>query len=125
MKKSLKEKNKSIGTEHCFEYRPWGKFEVLLDSKECKVKRLFVDPFKSLSYQYHLKRSEHWTIVSGEATVILNGITKKYSVGESIIIKNEVKHSISNQKEINKCLGNANALNAPITCKVIIKPSNL
>ena len=95
----LKGANKSIATEHSFEYRPWGKFEVLLDSKECKVKRLFVDPFKSLSYQYHLKRSEHWTIVSGQATVILNGVTKNYSVGESIIIKNEVKHSISNQEE--------------------------
>ena len=30
----LKEANKSIATEHTFEYRPWGKFEVLLDSKE-------------------------------------------------------------------------------------------
>ena len=70
-----------------------------MDSKECKVKRLFVDPFKSLSYQYHLKRSEHWTIVSGQATVILNGVTKNYFVGESIVIKNEVKHSISNQEE--------------------------
>lgn len=95
----LKETNRAIATEHSFEYRPWGKFEVLLDSKECKVKRLFVDPFKSLSYQYHLKRSEHWTIVFGEATVVLNGHVSTYSVGESIIIKNEVKHSISNQKK--------------------------
>ena len=97
--KNLKEANKAIATEHTFEYRPWGKFEVLLDSKECKVKRLFIDPSKSLSYQYHLKRSEHWTIVSGEAAVVLNGNTNTYSVGESIIIKSEVKHSISNQKE--------------------------
>ncbi len=96
---NLKKANKAIATEHTFEYRPWGKFEVLLDSKECKVKRLFITPFKSLSYQYHLKRSEHWTIVSGEATVVLNGQVNTYGVGESIIIKSEVKHSISNQKE--------------------------
>ena len=97
--KTLKKENKAIATEHTFEYRPWGKFEVLLDSNECKVKRLFIDPFKSLSYQYHLKRSEHWTIVSGTACIVLNGKKKDFSVGESVIIKNKMKHSISNQTE--------------------------
>ena len=78
------------------EVRPWGKFEVLLDSKECKVKRLFVDPFKSLSYQYHLKRSEHWTIVSGNAEIILDGEKKIYGVGQSIEITSGVYHSVKN-----------------------------
>jgi len=97
--KNLKEANKIIAVEHSFEYRPWGKFEVLLDSHECKVKRLFVDPFKSLSYQYHLKRSEHWTIVSGTANVLLEGIEKKLSVGNSVTIPKKTKHSISNNKK--------------------------
>ena len=96
---NLKVENKTIATEHTYEYRPWGKFEILLNSIECKVKRLFIDPFQSLSYQYHLKRSEHWTIVSGEATIVLDGNTRKYSVGESITIRSKVKHSISNQKD--------------------------
>lgn len=96
---NLKQENKAIAIEHTYEYRPWGKFEVLLDSKECKVKRLFIDTFKSLSYQYHLKRSEHWTVVSGEAKVILNGNPSTHSVGESIIIKSGDKHSLSNQKK--------------------------
>jgi mannose-6-phosphate isomerase len=39
------------------ELRPWGMYEVLLDSPECKVKRITVDPDQKLSYQYHLKRS--------------------------------------------------------------------
>ena len=94
--KGLKESNKAIATEHSFEYRPWGKFEILLDSKECKVKRLFVDPFKSLSYQYHLKRSEHWTIVNGNAEIILNGEKKIYGVGQSIEISSGVHHSVKN-----------------------------
>ena len=76
-----------------------GKFEVLLDSNECKVKRLFIDSFKTLSYQYHLKRSEHWIIVSGTSCIVLNGKKKDFSVGESVIIKNKMKHSISNQTE--------------------------
>ena len=36
-----------------------------------------------MSYQYHLKRSEHWTIVSGIANILLEGIEKKLSVRQS------------------------------------------
>ena len=55
-----------------------------------------MDPFKSLSYQYHLKRSEHWTIVSGQAEVVLDGVKTMHNVGESIIIPVNVKHSLTN-----------------------------
>ena len=34
-----------------------------------KVKKLIVEPGKRLSLQSHTKRSEHWTVVSGVATV--------------------------------------------------------
>ena len=37
------------------ESRPWGMYEVLLDSDECKVKRITVAPGQKLSYQYHHK----------------------------------------------------------------------
>ena len=57
---------------------------------------MFVDPFKSLSYQYHLKRSEHWTIVNGNAEIILNGEKKIYGVGQSIEISSGVHHSVKN-----------------------------
>jgi len=93
---NLKKDNRKIANQYNFEYRPWGKFEVLLDSQECKVKKIIVDPSKSLSYQYHLKRSEHWTIVSGKADVILDGVKKTYNVGESVIIPTKVKHSLAN-----------------------------
>ena len=94
--KKLQKDNKKIADQYNFEYRPWGKFEVLLDTDECKVKKIVVDPSKSLSYQYHFKRSEHWTIVSGKAEVVLNGIRKTYHVGESVIIPTQVKHSLTN-----------------------------
>ena len=46
--------------------RPWGKYEVLLDAKACKVKRIIVNPDSQPSYQYHHKRDEIWVIVSGD-----------------------------------------------------------
>jgi mannose-6-phosphate isomerase len=51
------------------ETRPWGKFEVLLDAPDCKVKRITINPGQSPSYQYHFKRDEIWTIVSGNGTL--------------------------------------------------------
>lgn len=49
--------------------RPWGVYYVLEDSPLYKVKKIIVHPGKRLSLQSHEKRSEHWTVVSGVATV--------------------------------------------------------
>ncbi len=49
--------------------RPWWVYYVLEDLPLYKVKKLIVEPGKRLSLQSHTKRSEHWTIVSGIATI--------------------------------------------------------
>ena len=94
---------KSIGnaaaTEHSFEYRPWGMFENLLDSTECKVKRLTVDPGQHLSLQYHHRRSEHWIVVSGVATVQLGDDRLTLSPGHSIDIPLGAQHALGNDTD--------------------------
>lgn len=79
------------------DHRPWGYYEVLLDSNYCKVKRITVNPGQRLSYQKHLKREEHWTIVLGEATVTLNGKAFHLKEGHSLHIPHEAWHRIANQ----------------------------
>jgi len=79
------------------EERPWGKFEVLLDDVNTKVKRITVNPNQRLSYQYHHKRSEHWVIIKGIATIILNGLKIIKHPGDSIFIPVETKHRIINE----------------------------
>jgi mannose-1-phosphate guanylyltransferase/mannose-6-phosphate isomerase len=107
MKKSESEKVKNIvnelinrdyieAEEHSYENRPWGSFENLLISKFCKVKRIKVDPQKRLSLQYHNFRSEHWLVVSGVATVYLNGKIFTLGEGMSIDIPTKAKHYIHN-----------------------------
>ena len=51
------------------ETRPWGAFYVLDEGRGFKVKRIVVTPQGRLSLQSHKHRAEHWTVVSGEATV--------------------------------------------------------
>jgi mannose-6-phosphate isomerase len=78
------------------EERPWGRFFVLHNERTYKLKRIEVDPGGRLSYQYHLKRAEAWTIVEGKGKIILDGIEKDYRKGETILIPQGVKHRIQN-----------------------------
>ena len=80
------------------EYRPWGKYEIIYENKKCKVKKITVNPSGRLSYQYHYKRSEVWTVVSGIATITLNDITTEYNYGETILIPQGTKHRVENKK---------------------------
>ena len=55
------------------EERPWGKYEVLLDANDVKVKKITVNPKQRLSYQYHHKRQEQWVVVIGRLSIVLDG----------------------------------------------------
>lgn len=55
-------------------YRPWGVYYVLEDEALFKVKKIIVQPDNRLSLQSHKHRSEHWTVVSGEATVDIRSL---------------------------------------------------
>ena len=82
----------SVGTEH----RPWGYFTVLADEPDHKVKRIVVYPGKRLSLQKHLKRSEHWFVLSGLGIVTLGGERLNKKGGESIDIPSGSSHRIEN-----------------------------
>lgn len=79
--------------------RPWGRYEVLLDKEDVKVKIITVKPGQRLSYQYHEKRKEHWTIVSGVATVTLNDRVTRYLDGQVVEIPLKAKHRVENESK--------------------------
>lgn len=79
--------------------RPWGNYEILLDTDYCKVKRIYVKPGQRLSYQYHHKRQEAWTVVSGVARITLDDVTEDYKPGETILIPLGAKHRMSNPSD--------------------------
>lgn len=79
--------------------RPWGKYFVLQDEPNFKLKRIEVLPNQRLSYQYHHHRQEFWTIVEGEAVVVLDGEENFLQYGQSIFIPQGAKHRIENRSE--------------------------
>lgn len=80
-----------------YDERPWGNYTVLDDTPKFKVKRIEVLPNKRLSYQKHFKRAEHWFVVSGVATVTLDGKEYEVKTGEGIDIPLETAHRVANR----------------------------
>ena len=76
--------------------RPWGGFVVLEDAPHHKVKRIWIDPRKRLSYQRHQRRSEHWVIIEGQAIVTLDGKDIQLLPGQSIDVPCGAAHRIAN-----------------------------
>jgi mannose-1-phosphate guanylyltransferase/mannose-6-phosphate isomerase len=94
--RQMKEAGVGAVDEHVFEYRPWGRFEILRDESTCKVKKIVVDPLQQLSYQSHEQREENWIIVKGSAEVTLDGNLHVLKVGDAIRIPPTAKHRIKN-----------------------------
>jgi len=80
------------------ECRPWGKFTILLDADYCKVKLLQINPGQEISYQYHHKRHEEWTIVSGGGAVTLDDKKIPVQPGDHITILPLQKHTVCSNK---------------------------
>ena len=79
------------------ESRPWGSFTILDEGIGYKVKRISVKPGEKLSLQYHHHRSEHWTVVQGEASVTIGYVTKPVKINESVYIPLKEKHALANE----------------------------
>jgi mannose-1-phosphate guanylyltransferase len=82
-----------------YEERRWGWYRVLDHAKldngnEVLTKRIGVTAGKNLSYQLHYKRSEVWTIISGEGLFAFNDKILSVRAGDVLQIPVGAKHGI-------------------------------
>jgi mannose-1-phosphate guanylyltransferase/mannose-6-phosphate isomerase len=87
-------------TEHIYHTkvnRPWGSYTVLEEDPEgFKLKRIEVAPGARLSLQSHARRSEHWVVVSGTATVTNGDQVITVHKNQSTYIPIGAKHRLEN-----------------------------
>lgn len=87
-------------TEHIYHAkvnRPWGSYTVLEEDQDgFKIKRIEVAPGARLSLQSHRKRSEHWVVVSGTATVTNGEQVITVQKNQSTYIPIGTKHRLEN-----------------------------
>ena len=81
-------------------YRPWGWYDSIEVGENFQVKRLNITPGAKLSLQLHHKRSEHWVVVKGIATVTNNEQILILHEGQSTYIPVGIKHSLENQTKM-------------------------
>lgn len=76
--------------------RPWGTWQVLDEGRGFKVKRITVQPHSRLSYQTHEHRAEHWVVVGGRATCVVDDAVVVLAPGDSVDIEISHPHRIVN-----------------------------
>lgn len=76
--------------------RPWGYYKVIATGEGFQSKIIHVNSKQKLSVQSHNHRSEHWVVLSGIATVILDKKEYKLSKGQSIDVPIKSVHSLQN-----------------------------
>ena len=81
------------------ETRPWGSFHVLDEGAGFKVKRIVVTPGGRLSLQSHKHRGEHWTVVTGTATVTVDDTISTLTRSQSVDIPQGARHRLENHHE--------------------------
>lgn len=98
--KQIVEKLKQRAHESYYNHRsvvkPWGHYTVLEESSFYKIKRLVLTPHAALSLQLHQKRSEHWVVVEGQASVINGEEHYVLKANQSTFIPAQTKHRLSN-----------------------------
>jgi mannose-1-phosphate guanylyltransferase/mannose-6-phosphate isomerase len=97
----LEEKKYPKAEHNILVHRPWGKYEVLIDTPLYKVKKITVYPGAKLSYQSHEHRSEHWVIVEGIATATVGNEEFILHKNQSTFIPAQTKHRLVNLGKAN------------------------
>ena len=91
------EKQQSYFDEGTVYYTPWGIKETIHYGDSCKVKKITIFPGKELSRHVHKLRMEHWSVISGVATIQLDEQMGEYGSGESISVPMGTPHQIANR----------------------------
>ena len=95
----LKPLAEQINLRPMYEQRKWGNYRVVdykqnEDGVSSLVKRMKVDSGKSISYQYHSKRSEAWVIVSGKGILTVDGVDSVVASESVVMISRGICHSL-------------------------------
>ena len=82
-----------------YEKRRWGEYRVIdssvfPDGSKALTKELVVVEGRQLSYQRHMRRSEVWTVVSGQGEVVLDGEAHMLGPGSVVNVERKALHAM-------------------------------
>ena len=92
----LKVQGRREASEHLTDYRPWGRYTILGEGPDYKIKRIVVNPGQILSLQMHHHRAEHWIVVKGTGKITRGDEVFILSENQSTYIPLGVVHRLEN-----------------------------
>ena len=96
----LKKADRKEAKENVTMYRSWGKYTLLIEGKDYRVRKVEMNPGESLTMQMHYHRSEHWTVISGTGKITINDKESIFTENQSTYIPMGVKHKLENPGKI-------------------------
>ena len=96
----LKKADRKEARENMTMYRSWGKYTLLTEGKDYRVRKVEMNPNESLTMQMHYHRSEHWTVISGTGKTTIDNKESIFTENQSTYIPMGVKHKLSNPGKI-------------------------
>ncbi len=77
-------------------YRPWGYYVQLTAGEAYSVRKVVILPGKTIYEHSHEKRTEYWTLLEGEARVIIDNTPTAFTSETPLSIPRQTPHQISN-----------------------------
>ena len=80
-------------------HKPWGYYNTLINNKEFLVKKIVIFSKQSISLQIHNFRSEHWIVLEGTATILINKNEITLKKSESTYVPRKTEHKVTNNTD--------------------------
>ncbi len=83
-----------IDQQIMFAEKSWGSFRVLDVDEGSMTIKVTLNPGHKMNYHSHLRRDEIWNVVSGEGTVIVDGMEQPVKAGDVVTMQAGCRHTI-------------------------------
>lgn len=80
--------------------KSWGSYKILDVEEDGVTLKVTLLPGHSMNYHSHEHRDETWTVLSGDGIAVIDGIERRVSVGDVIMIPKGSKHTIEAMTEL-------------------------
>ena len=77
-----------------FAAKSWGSFRILEVKDESLTIKVTLSPGHGMNYHSHERRDEVWTVISGEGTIIVDGIKQTVKAGAVVTMHAGCRHTI-------------------------------
>lgn len=83
-----------------FAEKSWGNYRVLDIEDDSITVKVTLNPGHKMNYHSHERRNEIWNIISGEGTVIVDGMEQPVKPGDVVTMQSGCRHTIIAKTEL-------------------------